>query len=1145
MYKHIPFNERKRNAQNFQTIISNNKHFKIFLNENENRVDTKNQSVKMSRREFKMITPLSRMTTDKKIVSSIESSKSIVKLADPQEKNFEKLNEKEKENFLKLRGRKLKDYIHEILNKNDVDDTYQEEEEKQIELFSFNKILNTEENENSNEEIIDCLKHVKGRNYNKNKRSQTSGPSKFKFKHYQQKVDEAGELIENLEYEQIRRQNLKSRKNTVSHDEKYNTLKKKLSIDKILENHFIPQKSGSNKKLSFSNLLNFDKSINLENSNRRNSDNKERPNLKLNTIRKLSTQSITKIPNEKDEFHRNEKTYLTYLNKRLSNNKLAFKNLLKPDNEDEIFKKDILDEQENRNLLKFQNVYDSLSDDENEEFKSCLIYPDSKFKEIWDYIILILTMYTLIFVPYDMAFIDEDYLIVIIIDLICDIIYIIDVVLQFLIPVSTIEDKYITSYYFITKNYLFSWFLVDLTSSLPLNSILIFLSYNAEKYEVKSTSFISDKITDIAKLSRLYRMMKLMRLLKFFKIAKSEKYATKNLNIFNTYMRSNLNRLFVFFIYFIIFNHMLACIWTFIGSLDQPNWIGENNMSDSSNLDLYIASIYFNLTTIFTIGFGDIKAINNYERMYNIIIMCVGIMIYTFAVSSLSNLIQKRDEKTVKYERNMNFLDEISIRYHINFKLFSKIKRCLSYDYTVNTEDKFNMLSNLPEIIKIELINNMHRELIHNFFFFKNTNAAFRAKILILMKPLKVIKGEVLIKENEYVEEMFFIKRGIMSIFKNYRGQPLKLVEIRKNEHFGEIFMMLHEKSLYDLVVKSKYAELYFLRKVDLLEVYAEYQDIFESILQKSTYNSLMILKGFKNKLRNIKKRKSVKIKTNQELCAPKSGKSMLEKFLNRDGKRKSTYQKKNSNLLDFTSKESQSKEIINYENPFEPNELNKIKKDFHTIFEKEEENEDDIKINSPRFEISEIKEKKDEIITSEAESNKLNKNKTKILEKMDSEEAVDNPRSLKSTTIKKSITDKLQHTISPSKETMGINNNIRTTQKRRYTGFINPSKNLSFLKLQENLKNMQSLKQKPQLPKRNPLEKANGSLNLQMQDKIIKKNTLFIHNEINKNIINDSMNINAPSMFYSNKFEKWAIMNQTKKLKKIFQKFIDLAENS
>lgn len=99
---------------------------------------------------------------------------------------------------------------------------------------------------------------------------------------------------------------------------------------------------------------------------------------------------------------------------------------------------------------------------------ACVLKPTSKFKAFWSLIIVVLLVYTAIFVPFKIAFIEEDPFALVIIEASVDTLFGIDIFINF---ISAIEDpvtnQVITDHKSIAKNYLKGWFWLDLLACFP------------------------------------------------------------------------------------------------------------------------------------------------------------------------------------------------------------------------------------------------------------------------------------------------------------------------------------------------------------------------------------------------------------------------------------------------------------------------------------------------------------------------------------------------------------------------------------------------------------------------------------------------------------------------------------------------------
>jgi hypothetical protein len=216
-------------------------------------------------------------------------------------------------------------------------------------------------------------------------------------------------------------------------------------------------------------------------------------------------------------------------------------------------------------------------------------------------------------------------------------------------------------------HYLRTWFLIDLLSIIPFQYMI-----------VESGSY--GRLLRLTRVSKLFRMIKLLRLFKMTKFMKDNKL----LKFMNKLMKngSSVERLFNFALLALLLVHFSTCLWVLIPEIEDtsPNWMFNQRFNDFGAGDKYIASFYFVITCITTVGFGDVTPQTTGERVFVLCLMVCGAISFTFAAGAISSILSQLDSVDQKFKEKINNLDDLRRQYNIGPMLYDDIKQAIKFE---------------------------------------------------------------------------------------------------------------------------------------------------------------------------------------------------------------------------------------------------------------------------------------------------------------------------------------------------------------------------------------------------------------------------------------------------------------------------------
>ncbi|CAL8259816.1 unnamed protein product [Arctogadus glacialis] len=452
-------------------------------------------------------------------------------------------------------------------------------------------------------------------------------------------------------------------------------------------------------------------------------------------------------------------------------------------------------------------------------------------KALWDWLILLATFYVAVTVPYNVSFTpydeaDSSARSTIVSDIAVEMLFILDIILNFRTTYVSQSGQVVYEARSICLHYATSWFFVDLVAALPFDLLYAF----------------NITVTSLVHLLKTVRLLRLLRLLQ-----KLDRYSQYSAMVLTLLMSV-----------FALLAHWMACIWYIIGRKEMERhhddgwdigWLHElgkrletpfanSTAGGPSVRSSYIAALYFTLSSLTSVGFGNVCANTDAEKIFSVCTMLIGALMHAVVFGNVTAIIQRMYSRRSLYHTRMKDLKDF-IRVH---RLPQTLKqRMLEYFQTTwsvnNGIDANELLHDFPDELRADIAMHLNKDILQLPVFEGASRGCLRS-LSLHIKTSFCAPGEYLIRQGDALHANYFVCSGSLEVLRD----SMVLAILGKGDLIGSDLPDTEQVIKTNADVKAlTYCDLQYISVralKDVLELYPEYASVFTSEIHHNlTYN--------------------------------------------------------------------------------------------------------------------------------------------------------------------------------------------------------------------------------------------------------------------------------------------------------------------
>lgn len=402
----------------------------------------------------------------------------------------------------------------------------------------------------------------------------------------------------------------------------------------------------------------------------------------------------------------------------------------------------------------------------------------------WDIALLIATVVIAVIIPIDVVFGPLELGWLMVVSAVASALFAGDIWIRRSRPIS-VRGRWIVDRAEIRRRYMRTWFTVDLLAAIPFDLIAV------------APGIDGSSAADVLRVLALLRVLRVARILEL-----QREWRT------HTSINPAVLRLSFFAFWIAMVSHWIACGWIAL----------DGAASGHPELAPYQQALYWTITTLTTVGYGDITPFGRDQVAYTMVVMALGAAMYGYIIGNVASLLANLDVMRARHLGRLEAINNYMRDRRVPRDLQAQVREYYNYLWESRMGEETEMLNELPTPLRVEIALHINRAILQKVPLFERADETFLRELVLHFAPTVGVPGEAIVRRGEIGHRIYFINRGTVEVLA--ADERAVVATLTAGDFFGEMALLSSEPRGNTV------------RAVDYCDLYALDRERFDEVLE-------------------------------------------------------------------------------------------------------------------------------------------------------------------------------------------------------------------------------------------------------------------------------------------------------------------------